>query len=616
MLHLLPAEVALHAVSYLPLQSLYHTALVSRAWNDLIVINENTVYRNAALLHQFVGADELHAHSVAQCPNTRPINWKSICARQLQIERGWRGKAPATVKELTSTGSAVHRIKVDDKYGFTITTCQTGGLLVTDIKDNKVLWALSPAYVVNYAHCEYDHGYIIFNRHDNCKEVWRHSVDIRDEAVSEDYPPDEQMRNAYADASSKFQTGRRKGQFTPWSLLRMPEITRAFRFSYPTLLASATHNAYLWDVPKARLVETIRDIQQVRDGNMLGRINYVEVNDRYAFLCGSFQFRIFAREGGALVFHLATKQLSRQSWDIVPSYDAPHTASTILEPQMLQEAFHVPSSTEGEFMALHVSSSGKDIAALTSSGLLVLIPGFECVFSGEVALGDVAIQVNLRSWGGSTSGISIYLALGERDGKIAVATKNGLYAISPDLQFSSLTAERPPHPGITVCRLSKFDEPGVLSLISCLQITHSGIYFNYKPARRTGLRQPNAFGMAHALNAIHAVVQQQQNAGAPVADEEPHEGPDGDIPVLEPAVPDNAEEDEVHNPPPPPFDDDEEDEEDDDDDDDDDDVFEVDDPVEADAFAVDEDDQIGAMHILVNEWFLPINISTVYSVTF
>jgi hypothetical protein len=60
----------------------------------------------------------------------------------LEIERGWRGKAPSVVRELTGTGTDVHRIKVDYELGFVITTRQTGGLFVCDIETDRVLWAL------------------------------------------------------------------------------------------------------------------------------------------------------------------------------------------------------------------------------------------------------------------------------------------------------------------------------------------------------------------------------------------------------------------------------------------------------------------------------------------
>ena len=63
-----------------------------------------------------------------------------------------------------------------------------------------------------------------------------------------------------------------------------------------------------------------------------------------------------------------------------------------------------------------------------------------------------------------------------------VPQQDGIYTISPDVDFSHLTAERPPKPGVSVCRLAKFDNARLLSLMSCLQITHDTIYFTYKPS--------------------------------------------------------------------------------------------------------------------------------------
>lgn len=78
MLHQLPAEIALHAISYLPLYSLYSATLVSRDWNALIAINEPTVYRNAAILHRFIDEDHLRAGLV-------PNNWKAYCPPAFRV---------------------------------------------------------------------------------------------------------------------------------------------------------------------------------------------------------------------------------------------------------------------------------------------------------------------------------------------------------------------------------------------------------------------------------------------------------------------------------------------------------------------------------------------------
>lgn len=78
MLHQLPAEIALHTISYLPLYSLYSTTLVSRDWNALIATNEPTVYRNAAILHRFMDEDQLRAGSI-------PDNWKAYCPPAFRV---------------------------------------------------------------------------------------------------------------------------------------------------------------------------------------------------------------------------------------------------------------------------------------------------------------------------------------------------------------------------------------------------------------------------------------------------------------------------------------------------------------------------------------------------
>ncbi|KAF8547134.1 hypothetical protein OG21DRAFT_1527362 [Imleria badia] len=476
MLHQLPAEIALHTISYLPLYSLYSTTLVSRSWNALIATNEPTVYRNAAILHRFIDEDQLRAGSI-------PNNWKGYCRRQLEIERGWRGKAPSVVRELTATGTVVHRIKVDYELGFVITTCQIGGLYVCDIKSNRVLWALPSTHAVHYAHCEYDRGYIVFNRHDNCKEVWRHTDDVDGDQHPETSPPDKKMLDACTHAAAKYHSAEsRRGRFKAWALLSMPENARAFRFSYPTLLAAATNNAYLWDVPRSQLVLIVRDIQRLHHNLLLGTINYVEVNDLYVFICGGRVLRIFGRDGGALLYQLSTMELSSATWDVLPQTRG--LASSVVHPQMLLQNFHSTSSIHGEFMACHVSASGNDVAVLTSHGRLVILPDFRRLFAGSNAVHhrDIAIILNFQPFS-SDADISYYLAVGGRNGKLAIATLKGIYLISPDFDFNRLTTDRPPEPGVSVCRLSKFDNDRLLSFVTCLQITHDAIYFTYKPSR-------------------------------------------------------------------------------------------------------------------------------------
>lgn len=72
--------------------------------------------------------------------------------------------------------------------------------------------------------------------------------------------------------------------------------------------------------------------------------------------------------------------------------------------------------------AAHVSTSGKDIAVLTASGIFIWIPGFERLFHREVTLSDIATFLNFSASRSDVRDTSVYLALGESNEKAAIAT--------------------------------------------------------------------------------------------------------------------------------------------------------------------------------------------------
>jgi len=207
----------------------------------------------------------------------------------------------------------------------------SGGRVLSTRQSRHLI--VGQSFIVEYAHCEYDRGYFVVNRHDNCKEVWRRVVDMGDDQGSTLSPPDAQMLRAWSEVTVQWPASTRRGHFRAWALLRMPETTRAFRFLYPTLLVASENNAYIWDVPEGRLVETIRDIQRSRHDDRLGIINYVEVSDKYAFICGSIQLRIFERGGGALVFQFSPKNIGHKLWRVL--HEDPGPSDSIVKPQNL-----------------------------------------------------------------------------------------------------------------------------------------------------------------------------------------------------------------------------------------------------------------------------------------
>lgn len=83
----------------------------------------------------------------------------------------------------------------------------------------------------------------------------------------------------------------------------------------------------------------------------------------------------------------------------------------------------------------------------------------------------------------------------------------GIFLVSPEKDMGKFTAKKLTYPrGFVVSRLtSRFDDPSLLSCISCLQATPTGIYFNWKPTRQGPPNWANYFPMS---------------AGGPVGDDE------------------------------------------------------------------------------------------------
>jgi len=189
------------------------------------------------------------------------------------------------------------------------------------------------------------------------KEVWRlvsQNPEIPDPEDFEVVPqskPDESQLSAIHIAPPG---GRLK--FVPHALLRPPGgvPTKAFRFVYPTLLVASINCLFFWDVRTGELVERMDNIggQMPPDGlasnqtwanivantsGSLGRILYVEVNDRYALVCGELAFKMFQRQTsqahkstsedtrtGSCVMGLTDDQLQKRGrWEMSLGYIQP-----------------------------------------------------------------------------------------------------------------------------------------------------------------------------------------------------------------------------------------------------------------------------------------------------
>ncbi|KAH6911204.1 hypothetical protein BKA70DRAFT_1560335 [Coprinopsis sp. MPI-PUGE-AT-0042] len=301
----LPPELLLQILSYLPIPSISALQITSKGFHNLITENVETVYREAALVHRLtpsqidmkLAIENLEGYLARwySKPSLEDgISWKSFCQRRTNTLRSWAGSGPSTVVRyhpqrlalppnqfFLDTPNQVHRIKVDELNGFFITTSRTGGLIVSDIDTGKTLWNLPNIYVRRYAHLEYENGYLVFDRPDGVKEVWRSESVKPQEVTQEDSRTDraQELVAQVMDETFNFvhpaDSIKLSPRFVPHALVPIPILTlpglppiadhtRAYRMVYPNLLASSTTTAYVWDVCTMQRVQTVDNVMNLK----------------------------------------------------------------------------------------------------------------------------------------------------------------------------------------------------------------------------------------------------------------------------------------------------------------------------------------------------------------
>ncbi|KAH9026254.1 hypothetical protein EDB83DRAFT_2425514, partial [Lactarius deliciosus] len=83
MLYGLPAEVMLNVLSYLPIPSLLSLPVLSRQWLDFFTANQSTIFRSAALLHEYIQPKTSLLEDALSVNTGRPWagskSWKDFC---------------------------------------------------------------------------------------------------------------------------------------------------------------------------------------------------------------------------------------------------------------------------------------------------------------------------------------------------------------------------------------------------------------------------------------------------------------------------------------------------------------------------------------------------------
>ncbi|KAI9458950.1 hypothetical protein BJY52DRAFT_407774 [Lactarius psammicola] len=459
MLHVLPPEVTLDVLSYLPIPSLLPLRGLSRQWFTFFAANEPAIFHRAALLHEYIQPETLLLEDALSVNTGRPwagsTSWMDFCHRSFQLRKNWEGKGRAVACALSPPGFNIHRLKVDEKAGICITTHIWGGLSVIHLFSSIVLWCLPLWYVRPHAHCEYDNGYLVFDRENGTKEVWRLASDFSAEGeVATHAPPDDTQMRASARAASVYRQYAPRGQFRPWALLAFSEPTRAYRLAYPTLISVSYEHAFLHDVRTGSLVQTI-DIR-------LRTLCYVDVSERHAFVCEPNAVHVFSRENGSEVLQIpadATIQCSQLVEDPVLVSGDRFITLLPVSPRA--------DNTRPRFIAAHVSRDSRDLVVLSDKRRVVFIRDFERICRGETSLECAGLVLSIRPH-------DICCYLGFEHGRVCVATLQGLYifTFSPDLSAKAVFVRPTDYASVRP------------HFISCMQLTDRRIYFMWEDARR------------------------------------------------------------------------------------------------------------------------------------
>jgi hypothetical protein len=281
-------------------------------------------------------------------------------------------------------------------------------------------------HVCTYAHCEYENGYLVFDRFSGEIEVWRLASDFVDgEPEMAPYaPPDAEQKRVYGVVATIPTHLRyaRHGHFRPWAKLSFSTL---YRLAYPTLVFATMGHAFLHDVHTGALAQTIDFGPK--------NICYVDVDERHVFICGLEALHVFSRaDGGAEVLKIPHDvSFSKVLGPTTPINRDPFVSVLPLHPRVDEHPVMLLAGARGcvtrpcslklrflsppLFFLAHVSRDGRDLAIMTNGIHVFLIRDFERICRGEASLETSGLDLHL-----SDRAECFYLAF--EHGRVCVAT--------------------------------------------------------------------------------------------------------------------------------------------------------------------------------------------------
>ncbi|KAI9657083.1 MAG: hypothetical protein M1821_003249 [Bathelium mastoideum] len=302
-LAVLPSEIVLKIIDYLPLPSIAALNRTSNAWHHFIEqTHQDRIYRSKA--------DRPHAdRDLAFLSQSESFlryfdditSWKQLCKKQFLLKKNWICDSPIVREsKIHTTNDEIWRFRPDFKNRWVMSTFHQGGIRVTDMDNGEKLWHLPADAVRQYAHLEYDEGWAAWDRWGNGIEIWKAS-------------------NVPA----------KRGHFERVAILPHDYEIRGFHLVYPTLcVVSHEARGFVYDISQGLpILQTKLDIEPGASGHLY------QDGEAVMYSMGVLGYHFHSKKNGQLLGVLHPKDCTTQVHHIRhPQSGVSHSpASTIRE---------------------------------------------------------------------------------------------------------------------------------------------------------------------------------------------------------------------------------------------------------------------------------------------
>lgn len=247
-LQLLPSELVLRILEFASISSIAQLTRLNNTWHGFIdQTHQDAIYSAKTSQHShsnsLIDFSSFDEDSLSFSRYFSGVSsWKELCKRQTLLARNWSRNRPITRDLVIGASSSVRdpvwRFRPDFQRRIVLSTHHTGGMKVTDMDSDRVIWSLSSEVVRPYAHLEYQDGTAVWDREGNALEVWRTD-----------------------------QPGGQRGEFLRVAVLDHNSQTRGFQLSYDNLCVVSTDGkGYVYEGMTQTSTPTLKTEVDIEEG--------------------------------------------------------------------------------------------------------------------------------------------------------------------------------------------------------------------------------------------------------------------------------------------------------------------------------------------------------------